>query len=154
MCIRDRAGTYFPRDAQLAPADFVRGLARKAENIGVEIKTYTEVQGFERLGRKVVGVRTNKGIMKADEIVLAAGSWSTGVAETLGLRLPIQPSKGYSVSYERPSNSPKLPVMLSEPKTTVTPMGKMLRIGARSAPRKFFEAIFAPRQGNPTGKPR
>lgn len=123
------AGTYFPRDAQLAPADFVRGLARKAENIGVEIKTYTEVQGFERQGRKVVGVRTNKGIMKADEIVLAAGSWSTGVAETLGLRLPIQPSKGYSVSYERPSNSPKLPVMLSEPKTTVTPMGKMLRIG-------------------------
>lgn len=123
------AGTYLPRDAQLSPADFVTGLALKAKDRGVEIKTHTEVQGFECQGRRVVGVQTSKGVERADEIVLAAGSWSPGVARSLDLRLPIQPAKGYSVTYERPANAPKLPLMLAEAKTSLTPMGAMLRIG-------------------------
>lgn len=123
------AGTYFPGDAHLLPADFVKGLARKAKSKGVEIKTHTEVHGFSVRGKKIVGVLTDNGVMEADEIVLAAGSWSTGVAEKLDLHLPIQPAKGYSVSYERPNTAPTLPLILAEPKSSVTPMGNILRIG-------------------------
>ena len=58
---------------------------------------------------------------------MAAGAWSTILAQDLGLRLPIQPAKGYSLTYKRPPTSPKLPLSLAERKIAVTPMGEMLR---------------------------
>ena len=105
------------------------GLARKARYEGVEIETHTQVLGFTKSGHKVTGVQTNKGIINADEVVLAAGSWSTDIAANLGLNLPIQAAKGYSVSYEKPGNAPLIPIMLSEAKTAITPMGEILRVG-------------------------
>ncbi len=123
------AGTYFAGDGHLDPADFVTGLARKIRDKGVEIKTQTEVKGFKRIGRKVVGVETDRGVVSADEVVLAAGSWSPGIAHSLGLDLPIQAAKGYSVSYKKPVHSLNIPVMLAEAKAAVTPMGTMLRVG-------------------------
>ena len=123
------AGTYFPGDAHLAPADFVKGLASKAKSVGVEIKTDTQVKSFERKGKKIVAANTNHGMIYADQFVLAAGSWSPEIANTLGLNIPIQPAKGYSVSYQRPEKSLNMPVMLSEAKTAVTPMGNILRVG-------------------------
>ena len=122
-------GTYFPGDAHLAPADFVKGLASKAKSVGVEIKTDTQVNSFQTKGRKIVAANTNHGMIYADQFVLAAGSWSPEIANTLGLSIPIQPAKGYSVSYPRPEKSLNMPVMLSEAKTAVTPMGNILRVG-------------------------
>ena len=47
----------------------------------------------------------------------------------LGLRLPIQAGKGYSVTYHRPSVSPQIPMIMGEAKVGVTPMGQSLRLG-------------------------
>ena len=123
------AGTYFPGDARLAPADFVTGLASKAKDLGVDIKTHTKVRSFKRKGKEIVAVETDNDMIHADQFVLAAGSWSPEIANTLGLNVPIQAAKGYSVSYQRPEKSLKMPVMLSEAKTAVTPMGNILRVG-------------------------
>ena len=123
------AGTYFPGDAHLAPADFVTGLASKAKDLGVDIKTHTKVRSFKRKGKEIVAVETDNDMIHADQFVLAAGSWSPEIANTLGLNIPIQAAKGYSVSYQRPEKSLKMPVMLSEAKTAVTPMGNILRVG-------------------------
>jgi len=120
-------GMYYENEAHLVPSDFVHALANRARSIGVEVRTETEVQGIEMRGRKVAGVKTKAGMLEADEVVLAAGSWSPGVAKALKLRLPIQPAKGYSITYEKPANAPRLPLMLAEAKAAVTPMGNMLR---------------------------
>jgi D-amino-acid dehydrogenase len=121
-------GVYFPGDAHLDPAAFVRGLAARAEAAGVRIQTGTEVLGFATSGRKISAVKTSRGDVVADQVVLATGSWSPSVAQDLGLRIPIQPAKGYSVTVPRPERCPSLPLLLMEAKVAVTPLGDRLRL--------------------------
>src|SRR5262245_45803183 len=81
----------YPEDAHLEPASFVTTLARHAEARGAKVLPQTEVRGFEREGRRITSIHTSKGTFRADEIVLAAGSWSPSLVRDLGFRLPIQP---------------------------------------------------------------
>jgi D-amino-acid dehydrogenase len=120
-------GVYYPQDAHLVPHQYVLELARHLENRGVSIQPLTEVLGFETSGRKVTAVKTTRGDFSAEEIVLAGGSWSPGIARDLKIKLPIQPAKGYSVTFQRPSNCPRFPFVLAEAKVAITPMGDTLR---------------------------
>ncbi|RPH39581.1 MAG: FAD-dependent oxidoreductase, partial [Planctomycetota bacterium] len=88
----------------------------------------TEVLGFERNGPRIASIQTSKGTFRAEEIVLAAGSWSPSLARSLGLRLPIQPAKGYSIGLSNPATPPAVPLLLMEAKVGVTPMGRFLRL--------------------------
>ena len=119
---------HFPDDAHFDPALFVRGLAAKAEAAGASFRAKTEVRGFDVSGRRIAAVRTSAGDFVADEIVLATGSWSPGVARDLGLRIPIQPAKGYSLTMSAPAAPPAIPLILAESKIAVTPMGPRLRL--------------------------
>ena len=117
----------FQHDAQLIPDRFVTGLAGIGERMGVEIRRSTEVLGFRREGRRIVAVETTRGDLEPGEVVLAAGAWSPELGRELGLRLPIQPAKGYSVMCRRPADGPRLPLLLGEAKMAVTPMADTLR---------------------------
>jgi D-amino-acid dehydrogenase len=121
-------GILFPGDAHLDPAAFVRGLAARCEADGVQVHTGTEVLGFETSGRKITSLRTTKGGFAADQFVLATGSWSPSIARGLGLRIPIQPAKGYSITVRRPESCPPLPLLLMEAKVAVTPLGDRMRL--------------------------
>jgi D-amino-acid dehydrogenase len=122
-------GVYYSEDAHLVPDRFVKELARLAENRGVCLRTRTEVLGFETSGRRISTVVTTRGTFRPAQVVLAAGAWSPAVARDLGLRLPIQPAKGYSLTFKRPPTAPRVPLHLTERKVGVTPMGDMLRFG-------------------------
>ena len=69
-------GIFFPGDAHLIPDQFVRQLARHLENKGVHLLTSVEVLGFETSGRKVTTVKTTRGDISVEEVILAGGSWS------------------------------------------------------------------------------
>jgi len=125
----DLAGAVlFEPDAQLVPDRFVIGLARLVERMGVDVRRWTEVLGFRTEDRRVAAVETTRGDLEAGEVVLAAGAWSPGVARDLGLRLPVQPAKGYSVTCRRPVHGPRLPLLLGEARMAVTPMADTLRL--------------------------
>jgi D-amino-acid dehydrogenase len=119
---------FYPQDAHLQPARFVRELAQKLIESGVKIQSKTEVLGFEKTGNRLTKVRTTRGDIDAKEVVIASGAWSPAIARELGLRLKIQPGKGYSITLERPKVSADLPLMLVEMKVGVTPMGDTIRI--------------------------
>ena len=119
---------HFPDDAHFDPALFVRGLAARAAAAGAVFLPRTEVTGFSLSGRRIAAVKTPAGDFAADEIVLATGSWSPGVARELGLRIPIQPAKGYSLTLASPPTPPALPLLLMESKIAVTPLGPRLRL--------------------------
>lgn len=67
----------------------VWGYARGADRAGVEIHPDTEVQGFERPNGRVTAVRTNRGTVKARQVVSATAGWSTLVCAMAGVELPI-----------------------------------------------------------------
>jgi len=124
----DIAGAvYCGDDANLDPASFVRQLATRFQEKGGIIQTGTEVLGFDTSGGEIVSVKTSRGEHRPRQVVLAAGAWSPSLARDLGLKLAVQPAKGYSVTFESPATLPSLPVRLGEAKVGVTPIGQMKR---------------------------
>lgn len=66
----------------------------------VTVHEQCAVSGFIREGERVVGVRTPRGDMFADHVVLTAGAWSGELMQTLGVELPIVPVKGQMILYK------------------------------------------------------
>ena len=62
--------------------------------------------------------------------MLAAGAWTPALARDLGLRLPIEPAKGYSVDIARPADFPEMPLYLGDASVVLTPLGDALRLGS------------------------
>lgn len=120
-------GIYHSGDAHMEPASFVRAVGQHLRENGARVHEGVEVLGVERSGRSVSIVSTTHGRFRAREVVIAGGAWSPGIAGPLGLRFPIQPAKGYSVTVRRPENAPSIPLLLPETRVAVTPMGDTLR---------------------------
>ena len=60
-----------------------------------------EVTGFALDASRIATVKTAADELQADEVVLCGGSWSPVVARELGLKLPMQAGKGYSLAFLR-----------------------------------------------------
>jgi D-amino-acid dehydrogenase len=154
---------HVPGDAHLTPALFTRQLARQAEAAGARICTGTEVLGFETAGRSIGRVRTTRGDFEPGEVVLAAGAWSPGIARDLGLKIPIQGAKGYSITLKGPAAIPATAMMLGEAWVAATPMvspeGPVLRLAGTlelagldfSINRRRVEAILRAARGYLSG---
>ena len=121
-------GVFFPDEAHVEPLATVEALIQRARTHGAEIKPRTEVFELSRSGRRIDGVRTTRGWIHAEQIVLATGAWSPQFAATLGLRIPVLSGKGYAIIVEPLSPSPSIPCMLIEKKVAVTPREKSVRL--------------------------
>ncbi|HUE47239.1 MAG TPA: D-amino acid dehydrogenase [Aestuariivirgaceae bacterium] len=98
---RDRiAGAiYAPTDQTGDSAKFARKLATwLAESRSVRFAWRTTVTGLEVEAGRIVRARTDGEPVAADAFVLALGCESVGLARRLGVRLPITPVKGYSIT--------------------------------------------------------
>jgi D-amino-acid dehydrogenase len=126
----DIAGAvHFPQDCHLDPERFVRGLTRRLEQEGVEFRWGTEVTGWRRASGSIESVATTGGPLQADDYVVAGGAWSPPLVRDLGLTLPMQAGKGYSLTLPNPKRLPGVPFILTEARVAVTPMGGRLRFG-------------------------
>jgi D-amino-acid dehydrogenase len=121
-------GIYYPRDGHINPHRFVTGLAEKAQRLGAHICVQTEVLGFESSQGRIKRIKTTDGMIAPKQVVLATGSWSPDVARDLKLRIPIQAAKGYSITLENPTVSPKIPLSFGEARVVVNPLGDSLRL--------------------------
>lgn len=121
-------GIYCPSYGHVDPRRFTLEMARLARQTGVKIVSGAEVTGFVHTGNHIEAVKTTRGEFPAGQVVLAAGAWSPLLARQVGIRLPIQPAKGYSLTFARPNTAPDLPLSLAEAKIAVTPMGEHLRL--------------------------
>lgn len=118
---------YSPEDAHGNSHRFVTGLGEALGKHGVTVKTGAEVTGWLMEGSRPVGVQTGQGDFRAREIVLAMGAWTPLLARELGVRVPVQAGKGYSLTMDRPAVSPEIPFIHVERKVGVTPIGNYLR---------------------------
>ncbi len=123
-------GLYYSEYSHLAPDLFVKNLGKEIEKLGVKIKTECEVIGFETLDSSISKVNTSRGDYTPDHVILAAGAWSPMVVRELGLKVPIQPAKGYSITAKRPESSPIGPLSLADERVAVSPMGNRLRFSS------------------------
>jgi len=129
MRIEALGAVHIAEDCNVEPRALMDALQRKCAAAGVEFLWNTETTGWRGTGGRIKAVTTSMNDLEADEFVLAAGSWSPPLARSLGLRLPMQPGKGYSVTLERPRRSPRTCAVLSEARVSVSPMNGSLRFG-------------------------
>ena len=129
-----QGAVYFPKDCHLAPDRFMALLQTQLEAAGTRFVWDTEITGWRREGSRLRAVQTTgtnaaAAEIAADEFVLAGGSWSPGLGQQLGLRIPLQAGKGYSLTLRAPRELPQLCSILTEARVAVTPMGGSLRVG-------------------------
>lgn len=120
---------YFPKDCHLSPARFITTLEAELVRLGVHILWETEVLGFDIEGRAIKSVRTSRGNISTQELVLCGGVWSADLARELGLKIPMQAGKGYSLTLTNPKQLPDLCSICTEARLAVTPMDGALRVG-------------------------
>ena len=122
-------GVYFPKDCHLSPGRFILSLQQLLKASGTRFVWGAEATGWRWNGTRLTAAQTEKGDFCADEYVLCGGSWSPVMARALGLELPMQAGKGYSLTLPRPPQLPQLCSIFTEARLAVTPMGTSLRIG-------------------------
>jgi D-amino-acid dehydrogenase len=142
----DIAGSvYFPKDCQLDPARLMAALQGELQKDGVEFLWNTEVEGWRFESCRIAAAVTSHGEIAGDEFVLCGGSWSQGMAEGLGLGLPMQAGKGYSLTLRQPRQLPRICSIFCEARVAVTPMGNSLRFGGTMEIAGMDESINARR---------
>jgi len=123
-------GLLHPQDASLRPDRYAAELARRVVERGGVIECGARIEGFATDGARITGVRTCRGSFRGERIVMALGAWSPLLAQRLGLHLPMQPGKGYSITWSRPALAPRHALSLREPSVCVTSWRDGFRLGS------------------------
>lgn len=121
-------GIYYPDEAHLVPDRFNTLLAHLAAEQGARLNENVEVTSFEQEHGQVQAVLANGAKFRAGIYILAAGAWTPLLARGLGLRLPVEAARGYSLDFAAPSLPLRLPLLLGEAHVVATPMGDRGRI--------------------------
>ena len=84
----------FPTDGTVNPGDATLAFAKGAVDRGARYVPHTEVTGFELDGSDAVrGLRTSRGTIEAEIVVLAAGLWTSELARAAGGSVALYPAE-------------------------------------------------------------
>jgi D-amino-acid dehydrogenase len=110
---------------------FTNRLAEMALALGASFRWSTDIQRLEMQGGQIAGVRTGAGVMRADRYVLALGSYSPLLLQPVGIRIPVYPVKGYSITVpiSDAKFAPESTIMDETHKVAVTRLGDRIRVG-------------------------
>lgn len=124
-------GIHYTGDASLHPAVYLKEMKALIANRSAELREQEAVIKFVVNSGRVTRVITNQAEYEPETIVLSAGAWSPTIQKSLGIRIPIQPAKGYSLTLKAPSQLPSQALLLGEKRVAVTPLGDQIRFTGR-----------------------
>jgi len=119
---------WYPDEAHCDPLGFVRAVGQQAMADGARVWTDVEVLSLRPRGGRLTRLWTTAGEIAAKEVVVAAGTWTPALAETLGCALPVEGGKGYHVDLASQRGDPSAPIWLHRSRTVVTPLAGSLRV--------------------------
>jgi D-amino-acid dehydrogenase len=95
---RIAGGLYTPEDESGDAHRFTQALAALAGQRGVRFEMETSVIALHAARGELQAVDTSKGRVSADAYVMAMGSYSAPLLRSVGIRIPVYPLKGYSIT--------------------------------------------------------
>lgn len=110
---------------------FTQALAGMAQALGAQFRFGTQIRALASDGREITGVHTADGTLQADRYLVALGSYSTALLAPLGLRIPVYPVKGFSITLPitDAGQAPESTIMDETHKVAVTRLGDRIRVG-------------------------
>lgn len=121
-----KGATYYKCDSHSTPQEFMNEMQAFLKKRGIQFFSNEKVEDIKVNQGVIESITTNKQILKADEFVLAAGSWSSLLSKKLGIELLLQPGKGYRINTTQQTDI-TIPSILAEAKVAVTPMNGFTR---------------------------
>lgn len=124
-------GLRLPNDDTGDCYKFTKALASWLETRGVSFRYGVRVQALHTNSDRVESVSTSHGAIAADAVVVALASYTPGLLKSLGVRVPVYPIKGYSITAPV-IDSGRAPVstLLDETyKIAITRLGDRVRVG-------------------------
>jgi D-amino-acid dehydrogenase len=119
---------YAKDDLHVRPDTLVSGLAGHLISKDVRVLEDTEVYGLEPAGKGEWLVTTSREKLAAERVVVAAGMWSSELLAKLGVRIPLEAGKGYSVTARGRGTKPRHAMKLAEPNVACSPFEEAVRI--------------------------
>lgn len=123
-------GVHFPDDQAGNAYKFTCEIEKEAMKLGTKFHYGLSVEKIIKRHNNVSAIRTSTGDITADKYVLCAGSFSTPLAKSIGINIPVRPAKGYSITV--PLNSwnggPRMPIIDDSFHAAISPLGDVLRI--------------------------
>lgn len=117
MRVEDLLGAiWLPGDGKVNPTDVTQALAKGARLRGARIVEKVRVTGFDvdesGLGRRVTGVRTDRGDVEAEVVVNCGGQWAKALGDLVGVTVPLHSAEHFYVVTEAVEGChPDLPIM-------------------------------------------
>ena len=95
------AAFWYPLEGRANPVDTTQALARGARNRGARVIEDISVREILTANGHATGVRTDKGEIAAEHVVIAAGMWSRQIGAQVGINLPLQAAEHYYLITEK-----------------------------------------------------
>ncbi len=113
---------------------FTQALAKKAEEMGVKFHYNVTINGFAMNGQRIEGVDTTDGRVTGERYVCAMGPYAPVLLRTIGIRLPIYPIKGYSITLPVTDSdaAPQSTIMDETYKVAITRLGGRIRVAGQA----------------------
>lgn len=148
--VRDKivGGLLTPKDETGDCFKFSNALAEKAKALGVAFNYGSIIRGLDVDGDRIRGVVTAHGKLDADAVVVALGSFSPLLVQPHGIRLPVYPVKGYSLTIPitDASRAPESTVMDETYKIAITRLGDRIRVGGMAEISGYTNDLGEPRR--------
>lgn len=123
-------GFHYPGDASVRPDRLCSSWAERLRERGVTLREHCALSQVVREGGRITALETSQGRLSADHVVFALGARSTLWSKQLGLSIPIEPGKGYSLTLARPEHCPSHPILFPEQRVGVSPFEQGMRLGS------------------------
>jgi D-amino-acid dehydrogenase len=126
-----KGGLLTPKDETGDCFKFTNALAEKAKALGVSFIFGRTIKDFVISGGQMEAVATDRGAVPSDAVVVCLGSYSPLLLRPLGIKLPVYPVKGYSLTIPiiEAARAPESTVMDESYKIAITRLGDRIRVG-------------------------
>jgi D-amino-acid dehydrogenase len=122
------AALYARGERHVRPESLVRGLVAHLAALGVSMRENVRACAVRRSGGQWVVDDPTGEIDRADKLVVAAGVGSRRLLASVGVPLPVEGAKGYSVTFETMGLAPSRPVYMLETKVGFSPFNSAARL--------------------------
>lgn len=145
-------GLRLPGDETGDCFKFTQSLADMARALGVTFRHGIRIDRLEASMGRITSVHTSEGRVTADAFVVALGSYSPMLVRAFGIKLPVYPVKGYSITVPivDEARAPVSTVMDETHKIAITRLGDRIRVGGMAEIAGFDTSLSPKRQATLT----